>query len=66
MKHLGKYIPVARRAPYRYLVTKLFTTGLLKGLTVEEKTFVKLTVNAEYSIPKSGSKYIVTSVQEIE
>ena len=60
-----KYVPVAKRAQSRYKVTKLFISGLLKGLTVEEKTFVKLNVGCQYGLPKNGSKYIVTSVEEI-
>ena len=65
-KTFRPYIRVAKKAPSRYKVTKLFITGLLKGLTVEEKTFIKLKVDCEYGIPKSGSRYIVTSIEELQ
>ena len=48
---------------FHYLVTKQFIDGLLKGLTITEKTSVRFEVGKVYS--GNASAYIVTHCIQI-
>ena len=52
--------------PKSYLVTKHFTGGLLKGLTIEETTSVKFEIGFKCPKPCAGSPYIIKNVVEIK
>jgi hypothetical protein len=43
-----------------YQITKVFTGGILKGLTIQEKTSVKFAVGFECKKPIGGSSYKIT------
>lgn len=45
-----------------YLVTKFFTGGLLKGLSVTEETRVKFEEGFRCPKPAGGSPYVITKV----
>jgi hypothetical protein len=47
----------------KYEVTKTFTSGLLKGLTITEVTSVKFEVGFICEKPCAGSPYIITAVK---
>jgi hypothetical protein len=47
----------------KYRVTKLFTGGLLEGLTIEETTTVLFPVGFVCEKPVAGSPYVVTGVE---
>lgn len=48
-----------------YEITKTFTAGTLKGITVTEQSTVKLEVGFECKKPAGGSSYIVTACFKI-
>lgn len=50
----------------RYLVTKTFTRGPLKGLTITEETTVRFVAGREYRACVGRSAYRVVSVEEAE
>ena len=45
-----------------YEITKTFTAGLLKGLTITERTTVRWTVGQIVAKPLGGSAYRIVSV----
>lgn len=47
---------------YKYLVTKKFTGGILKGIVIEEATNVVFKVGFKCPKPSGGSPYEVTKV----
>ena len=48
---------------HKYLVTKRFVSGLLRGLTISEKTSVEFVVGRRYNPCVSGSAYVVLRVE---
>lgn len=46
----------------KYQITKLFTAGLLAGITVTERTDVAWKVGQEVRKPVGGSPYKITAV----
>lgn len=45
----------------QYIVTKYFTDGILKGMSYNDKTDVKYTLNKEYH--GLGSPFIITKIE---
>ena len=46
-----------------YQITRLFTSGVLKGLTYTEVTSVHMPIGFECKKPIGGSGYIITKVE---
>lgn len=49
-----------------FLVTKVFTTGLLKGIEITERTTVKFHVGVMYKPCAGSSAYVVTACVKTE
>jgi hypothetical protein len=49
----------------KYLVTKVFIGGMLKGITITEETSVKFQVGFVCRITSGGSPYRIASVVEL-
>jgi hypothetical protein len=58
-------IETKRNSKMRYEVTKNFTAGLLKGLSVTEMTNVPFKVGVEYKNCAGKGRYVVTNVKFI-
>ena len=52
--------------PYRYEVTKTFTDGLLKGLSITERTNVPYRLNATYKGILGYDSYRIASVRILD
>jgi hypothetical protein len=47
-----------------YTITKSFTSGLLKGITVTEQTSIRFEIGAAYKGAVKSSSYTIISCQE--
>lgn len=47
-----------------YKITKLFTGGILKGMLMTERTYVKFEKGFSCKRPIAGSPYIIVRVEE--
>lgn len=50
----------------RYAVTKTFTSGLLKGLTIVENTTMRFAVGFVCDQPVAGSPYRIEAVKVLQ
>lgn len=50
----------------RYIVTKVFTDGLLEGLSVDDETNVEFELGKEYKGVLGSSDYKVVAIRDLE